>query len=81
MTEDQQRMAKALAAAGLFPGSNVKRFARDMVHLADHAPEKELTPPQHKYLCDSVIRFRRSIFPRDVVALAESMAPQGPPAP
>ena len=80
MTPEQILMANALARAGLFPGSNAKRFSRDMQALADHKPDTPLTPAQHKYLCDLVVRHRRTISP-PAVAVAQALATQGPPAP
>lgn len=80
MTPDQITMAHALNRCGLFPGSSVKRFARDMASLATTNPAHELTPPQHKYLCDSVVRHRRQMA-REVLAIAIQLTPHGPPAP
>lgn len=80
MTPEQRQMARSLALCGLFPGSNVKRFARDMASMAIAAPETELTPAQHRYLCDMVERYRRQIPPA-VVATARAQAFVGPPIP
>lgn len=72
MTPEQQTMAKALNQCALWPGTNTKRFARDMAHLAEHDPNREITPKQAEFLRTAVIRFRRQI-PREVVALARSL--------
>ena len=77
MTPEQILMAKALGAAGLFPGSNAKRFARDMASIATTAPATELTPGQHKYLCDLVFKYRRQCSARAVQA-AQAVAIHGP---
>lgn len=71
MTHDEITVARAIAPSRVTyaPGIGTKRFARDMQFLADHSPERELTPKQHKYLVDVAVRFRRQI-PREVVALA-----------
>lgn len=71
MTPDQIEMAKALVRATFVPGTATKRFAKDMAGLAEHSPEKELTPKQAKYLYDAVHRFRRQI-PPSIVAKAQA---------
>jgi hypothetical protein len=62
-------MAVALAACCFVPGIGTKRFARDMAFVAQHCPEKELTPKQREYLRTAVIRFGKQID-ASVVALA-----------
>lgn len=69
MTEDQRRMAIALAQCTFVPGIGTKRFARDMAVRARIADSSPLTEKQDKYLRESVYKFRRQI-PPDVVALA-----------
>lgn len=72
MTPEQQTFARALNRCTFVPGIGVKRFARDMVHLADTDPGRTLTPAQSEYLRTAVIRYRKQI-PRDVVELAQKM--------
>lgn len=75
VTEDQKKLARALAKAHMLPGSNTGGFAWDMDYRASLKNPKPLTPGQAEYLRTAVIRFRRSI-PADVVALAEHMGTQ-----
>lgn len=72
MNADEQMLALALAKCTFIPGIPTKRFARDMADCANHMPDKILTPPQRKYLCEAVIKFRRQI-PQSVVSLAQKM--------
>lgn len=72
MTPLQIQFAQALRGVVFCPGSGTKRFARDMAQLAEHQPERELTPKQAEYLRTAVIRFRRQI-PAAVVDLARSV--------
>lgn len=62
-------MAIALSRCVFVPGINTKRFAQNMAFLAEHSPEKELTPKQREYLRTAVIRFGKQID-AEVVALA-----------
>jgi hypothetical protein len=80
MTPEQQTMAKALNQCALWPGTNTRRFAADMAHLAEHDPGREITPKQAEFLRTAVIRYRRQI-PRDVVEIAKSLAPETETAP
>lgn len=77
MTEDERKLARALATVTMCPGIGTKRFARDMAFLEQHSPERELTPKQRKYLVESVVRFRRQID-REVVKLARGMCVEVP---
>jgi hypothetical protein len=67
-------MALALNCCTFCPGINTKRFARNMAALAEHDPEREITPKQAEYLRRAVLRFARQIE-ADVVALA--LMPEG----
>lgn len=80
MTYEQMLMAYALRSVGLFPGTFKRRFVTDMVHLADHQPHTELTPRQHKYLCDLVWRYRKRV-PHAVLQTAVALAIHGPDRP
>jgi hypothetical protein len=68
MSDDERRMARALAACTFVPGIGTKRFARQMAHMAE-STEAQITDPQAEYLRSAVRRFRRQI-PAEVVALA-----------
>lgn len=69
MTEDEKRMALALAGCTFCPGIGTKRFARQMAARAELNDSPGLTEKQREYLRSAVIRFRRQIDP-DVVKLA-----------
>jgi len=74
MTDDERKLAVALAGVTFVPGIPTKRFARNLAGWATdrHLAEKDLTRKQRKYLCESVVRFRRQI-PADVVAIARTL--------
>lgn len=61
MTEDQITKAQALSRCTFQPGSNAKRFVRDMARLANDNPDQELTERQRKYLDDLFHSYRRQI--------------------
>lgn len=61
MTEDQITKAQALSRCRFLPGSNAKRFVRDMARLASEKPDQELTERQRKYLDDLFHSYRRQI--------------------
>ena len=61
MTNDQIIKAKALSRCRFLPGSNAKRFVRDMARLASDNPDQELTEKQRKYLDDLFHSYRRQI--------------------
>jgi len=71
MTDDQRRMAFALAQCTFVPGVRTKRFARDMAARAEMADAQPLTEKQDKYLREAVYKFRRQIEP-SVVAIAHA---------
>jgi hypothetical protein len=56
----QQIFAIEKLKACVFPvGSGHKRFARDMHHQSQHAPERPLTPRQEVYLAKLLYSYRR----------------------
>ncbi len=69
MTDDEKKMAFALAGCTFVPGIGTKRFAQNMAHAATHGIE--LTSGQRAYLRTAVIRYRRQIDPA-IVALARA---------
>ena len=69
MTDEEKRLALALDQCTFVPGIGTKRFAKDMAGIARGWAPYSLTPSQHKYLIESVIKFRRQI-PADIVAVA-----------
>lgn len=71
MTKDQIDMAIALGRCTFVPGTNTKRFARQMKAIAEQAPEKDISFKQHMYLCKAVYRFRRQI-PQRIVDIANA---------
>lgn len=75
MTPNEITMARALSQCTFVPGIGSKRFAKSMAHLADSQPNSMITPGQHKYLCQLVIRFRRQIDP-NVVSIAKQEMPE-----
>lgn len=75
MTESEKTMAFALAGCCFVPGTNTKRFAKDMAARALLSEPKPLTEKQREYLRTAVIRFRRQID-AGVVAMAEAMGAQ-----
>lgn len=69
MTENQITLATHLARCTFVPATGTKRFAQSMADCVKNAPEYELTPKQHQYLCQAVIKFRRQI-PEAIVQIA-----------
>lgn len=69
MTENQITLATHLARCSFLPDSSPKRFAQSIANRVKNAPEFELTPKQHQYLCQAVIKFRRQI-PQSIVQIA-----------
>lgn len=60
MTENEQRLARALNCCTFPPGTNQKRFARNIAGQAS-APEPKITDNQRSYLHKMVHRYRRQI--------------------
>ena len=61
MSPREIEVAKALGACTFLPGSWNKRFAKDIKWLAEHTPEKELTPRQSANLVRLAWRYRRQM--------------------
>ena len=61
MTEEQIAIAKAFYGVTFLPASREKRFARDMIFLADNCPNTDLSPKQDRYLRLVAYRFRRQM--------------------
>jgi hypothetical protein len=61
MTQDQIDSIKALSRCTFLPGSNAKRFVRNMAAAAEHRPEIDLTDKQAKYLADLIRMYRRQL--------------------
>lgn len=78
MTSVEILMARAIGRVTYCPGIGTKRFAREMAFLADHEPDRALTPKQAKYLLEVVVRYRRQI-PADVVGFARELLTQQAP--
>lgn len=75
MSPNERTIAAAINRVTYCPGIGTKRFARDMAHLAEHQPERELTAGQRKYLLEVAVRYRRQI-PKETVALARRLLEQ-----
>ncbi|MEX2155097.1 MAG: hypothetical protein WD825_17260 [Gemmatimonadaceae bacterium] len=72
MTEDERRMARALAGVTMIPGIPSKRFAGDIASEAASA-SAQISERQANALRSLVHRYRRQI-PADVVALGQPIA-------
>lgn len=79
MTDHQRAIALALGQCSFLPASAQKRFARDIAYVAEHSPDKELTPRQWHYLQVMAYRYRRQM-PSNLVP-AEKPADLPPPEP
>lgn len=72
MTELELRCTEALKKVNFIPGSVAKKFAADMLALAQKEPGRILTAKQHGFLLDLVIRFGRQV--RDAQLIADVQA-------
>lgn len=61
MTPREIAIAKAFKRVTFYPGTVSKRFARDMVWLAEHEPKRPLTARQAQLLTHIAFRFRRQL--------------------
>ena len=61
MTEFEIRLAAALANCSFLPGSNQKRFCRNMGDIARLSPDKELSLRQRHYMELMAWRYRRQL--------------------
>lgn len=61
MTPRELAICRAFKNVSFQLGSSHKRFARDMMHMAEHAPEKELTAKQATYLAQVAYKYRRQM--------------------
>lgn len=59
MTDLELELITDLRGVTFVPATNTKRFAKNMIALAEYRPEAELTPKQHAYLVSLHYRFRR----------------------
>lgn len=66
MTEDQVKLATALGRVTYLPGTNEKRFARNMASIAEYRPDIEITEKQAAYMTSLAWKFRRQM-PADLV--------------
>jgi hypothetical protein len=66
MTEYEKELALALWSCSFLPGSNHKRFCRNMADLARLSPEKELSLRQRHYMELMAWRYRRQLSKRFV---------------
>jgi hypothetical protein len=62
MTDDERRLARALACCTFFPGSWDKRMARSLETIADN-PEGGLTAKQRTWLVNLSQKYRRQLGP------------------
>jgi hypothetical protein len=61
MTEHEITLAKALGRCSFMPGTNQKRFARDLAFVAENDPSREITERQRYYMELMAWRYRRQI--------------------
>lgn len=61
MTERQRLLAAAIGRCRMLPGSNEKRFARDMAHRASTDIAEPLSDKQSDYLEITAFRYRRQL--------------------
>lgn len=61
MTPRQKQIIQALKSVTFPPATNQKRFAKNMIFLCDHSPERELSPKQEAYLQILAWRYRRQM--------------------
>ncbi len=78
MTADEIELVKALGACSYPPGTSQKRFARDILFLAEHSPDRELSDRQRHYMQLMAWRYRRQMPSRLV---PESKPADLPPRP
>lgn len=79
MTDHQRAVALALGQCSFLPASAQKRFCRDLAYVAEHSPDKELSPRQAHYMQIMAWRYRRQM-PAHLVP-AEKPADLPPPEP
>lgn len=70
MTFHEIELAKALGNCSYLPGTSQKRFARDILFLAEHSPDRELSDRQRHYMQLMAWRYRRQM-PRHLVPAAK----------
>lgn len=73
MTSDEITIAKAIGGVTFVPGIPAKRLARQLCHQAEANPSYELTPKQREAMLSICVRFRRQIWPPELVDLARQM--------
>ena len=78
MTKHEIELAKALGACSYPPGTSQKRFALDILFLAEHSPDRELSDRQRHYMQLLAWRYRRQMPSRLV---PESKPADLPPRP
>jgi hypothetical protein len=61
MTYAEIELAKALGSCSYPPGTSQKRFARDILFLAENDPDKELSDRQRHYMQLMAWRYRRQM--------------------
>lgn len=61
VTAEQIELAKALGQCTFPPATPQKRFARDMLAIAENNPDRPITDKQDRYLRDLIAKYRRQI--------------------
>lgn len=74
MGEKERELCLALARCTMLPGSQHKRFARDLARAAKSDPERELSERQRQHLLRLAWRYRRQM-PAHLLAGIEQPKP------
>lgn len=70
MNDNEREAIDALSRCTFYPGTNAKRFVRDMQRQARTAPDTTLTPKQARYVWLLVSQYRKQIGSLKLVGLA-----------
>ena len=80
MTSGEIELAKALGNCSYPPGTSQKRFALDILFLAENNPDKELSDRQRSYMQLMAWRYRRQMPSRLVPERKPADLPPKPKA-